>query len=153
MSEQIIYSDAFDAFDALDADWRWLRENPDHWRLVDGGLEIRVEPGLADTVINALLRGASRQKPLSRQKEAHGVGKPRLLSGNHCPVPSNMGTPMAPTSGWASAWASTRSKVSSGTTVSGFNSSTQRPLDCRMAALLPALNPRFSSDRMTWTEG
>ena len=43
MSEQIIYSDAFDA---LDADWRWLRENPDHWRLVDGGLEIRVEPGL-----------------------------------------------------------------------------------------------------------
>ena len=55
MSEQIIYSDAFDA---LDTDWRWLRENPDHWRLVDGGLEIRVEPGLADTVINALLRGA-----------------------------------------------------------------------------------------------
>ena len=55
MSEQIVYSDAFDT---LDTNWRWLRENPDHWRRVDGGLEIRVEPGLADTVINALLRSA-----------------------------------------------------------------------------------------------
>ena len=29
MSEQIVYSDAFNT---LDTDWRWLRENPDHWR-------------------------------------------------------------------------------------------------------------------------
>ena len=55
MSEQIVYSNAFDT---LDTDWRWLRENPDHWRRVDGGLEIRVEPSLADTVINALLRSS-----------------------------------------------------------------------------------------------
>ena len=52
MSEQVVYSDTFET---LYTDWRWLRENPDHWRRVDGGLEIRVEPGLADTVINALL--------------------------------------------------------------------------------------------------
>ena len=49
MSEQIVYSDAFDT---LDTDWRWLRENPDHWRRIDGRLEIRVEPGVADTVSN-----------------------------------------------------------------------------------------------------
>jgi hypothetical protein len=38
--------------------WEWLRENPKAWRHSDRGLEIRVEPGLADTVKNALLRPA-----------------------------------------------------------------------------------------------
>ena len=38
--------------------WTWLRENKDAWRVKDGGLEIRVEPGKADTVKNALLRKA-----------------------------------------------------------------------------------------------
>jgi beta-fructofuranosidase len=36
--------------------WTWLRENPRAWRIAEGGLEIRVEPGLADTVRNALVR-------------------------------------------------------------------------------------------------
>ena len=36
--------------------WTWLRENKEAWRIKDDGLEIRVEPGVADTVKNALLR-------------------------------------------------------------------------------------------------
>jgi hypothetical protein len=38
--------------------WEWLRENPKAWRASEKGLEIRVEPGLADTVKNALVRPA-----------------------------------------------------------------------------------------------
>ena len=53
--EELVFSDAFD--DALDPEWTWLREHPGFWRLQDG-LEIRVEPGVADTVQNALLRPA-----------------------------------------------------------------------------------------------
>ena len=36
--------------------WTWLRENPPAWRIADGGLEIRVEPGGAGDVKNVLLR-------------------------------------------------------------------------------------------------
>ena len=52
--EQIIFSDDFDG--ELDPSWTWLRENPGRWRFRDDGLEIMVEPGLAGTVRNALLR-------------------------------------------------------------------------------------------------
>jgi hypothetical protein len=38
--------------------WAWLRENTKTWRHSQKGLEIRVEPGLADTVKNALVRQA-----------------------------------------------------------------------------------------------
>ena len=38
--------------------WRWLRENRKNWRLRDGALEIWVEPGVAPTVKNALVRKA-----------------------------------------------------------------------------------------------
>jgi len=55
-NEQIIFEDNFDG--KLNEDWLWLRENPDHWRIRNGGLEILVEPGVADTVRNALLRPA-----------------------------------------------------------------------------------------------
>ena len=54
--ETIIFEDNFDG--NLDTSWLWLREHPDHWRIVDGGLEIQVEPGVADTVKNALLHPA-----------------------------------------------------------------------------------------------
>src|SRR4051794_26069570 len=40
------------------AGWSWLRENPRNWRLTPKGLEVRVEPGLAETVKNALVRPA-----------------------------------------------------------------------------------------------
>ena len=39
----------FDATDpsgkSLPSGWEWKRENPEGWRLRDGGLEIRIEPG------------------------------------------------------------------------------------------------------------
>ena len=38
--------------------WTWLRENRKYWRHSDQGLEIRVEPGVANTVRNALVRTA-----------------------------------------------------------------------------------------------
>jgi regulation of enolase protein 1 (concanavalin A-like superfamily) len=48
-----------DRFDGKLADgWSWLRENPKTWRFRDGALEIRVEPGVAPTVKNALVREA-----------------------------------------------------------------------------------------------
>lgn len=52
----IIFEDNFDG--KLNEDWLWLRENPGHWRIRNGGLEILVEPGVADTVRNALVRPA-----------------------------------------------------------------------------------------------
>jgi hypothetical protein len=38
--------------------WEWLRPDNKTWRLSPQGLEIRVEPGLAPTVKNALVRNA-----------------------------------------------------------------------------------------------
>ena len=46
-------------FDGELADgWSWRQENPSAWRIRDGALEIRVEPGVANTVKNALIRQA-----------------------------------------------------------------------------------------------
>lgn len=42
----------------LGVGWIWLRENRDGWRIRDNALEIRVSPGVADTVQNALVREA-----------------------------------------------------------------------------------------------
>ncbi|MEE2659307.1 MAG: hypothetical protein VX733_12435 [Candidatus Latescibacterota bacterium] len=55
-TEEVIFEDTFDG--RLDLGWSWLREDPETWRIQDGGLEICVEPGKADTVKNALLRQA-----------------------------------------------------------------------------------------------
>ncbi len=71
----------------LDPGWTWLREHPGAWRLSPDGLEIRVEPGLADTVRNALVRQAPDRSrgpyavevtvdftsPPSRQYEQAGI--------------------------------------------------------------------------------
>ncbi len=53
---RVVFEDKFDA--KLGDGWAWLRENTTAWRIRDGGLEIRVEPGLANNVKNALLRPA-----------------------------------------------------------------------------------------------
>lgn len=53
---EVIFEDSFDS--RLEAGWSWIREDPDAWRIKDGGLEIRVQPGLAGTVKNALVRTA-----------------------------------------------------------------------------------------------
>ena len=51
---RVQFEDGFDK--KLGDGWTWLRENPDAWRIQDGALEIRVEPGHAETVKNALRR-------------------------------------------------------------------------------------------------
>lgn len=54
--EKVVFEDKFDG--KLGDGWTWLRENPNTWRIAEGALEIRVEPGVADTVKNALVRKA-----------------------------------------------------------------------------------------------
>ncbi len=51
---QLVFEDRFDA--KLAEGWSWLREDKPAWRIRDGGLEIRVQPGKAGTVKNALVR-------------------------------------------------------------------------------------------------
>jgi hypothetical protein len=53
---EVVFEENFDG--KLEENWQWLREDPAHWRVRDGGLEIFVQPGVADTVRNALLRPA-----------------------------------------------------------------------------------------------
>jgi hypothetical protein len=53
---KVIFEDHFDAKPA--EGWTWLRENPGAWRVREKALEIRVEPGVAATVKNALARPA-----------------------------------------------------------------------------------------------
>ena len=53
---KVLFADSFEK--GLGEGWSWLRENPQAWRLRDGALEIRVEPGKADRVKNALVRKA-----------------------------------------------------------------------------------------------
>jgi hypothetical protein len=52
----VVFEDALTG--KLAGGWEWLRENPKAWRHSDKGLEVRVEPGLAGTVKNALQRTA-----------------------------------------------------------------------------------------------
>ena len=53
---KVVFRDRFNG--ELDNGWKWLRENPDAWRMREGALEIRVEPGVAHNVKNALVRQA-----------------------------------------------------------------------------------------------
>ncbi len=52
----IVFQDEFDG--KLGDGWSWLREDAGAWRIKDGTLEIRVQPGVAATVKNALVRRA-----------------------------------------------------------------------------------------------
>jgi hypothetical protein len=53
---EVVFKDDFSK--KLAEGWSWLRESPKAWRIKDDALEIRVEPGKAHTVKNALLRKA-----------------------------------------------------------------------------------------------
>lgn len=53
---RLVFEDRFEGKPA--EGWTWLRENPEAWRIQENALEIRVEPGVANTVKNALLRKA-----------------------------------------------------------------------------------------------
>lgn len=63
----VLFEDSFDA-QRLDADWHWLRKDPQSWRLREEGLEIRVQPGRGETVKNVLWREAG-----DRTKDAYAV--------------------------------------------------------------------------------
>ncbi len=56
---EVRFHDGFE--EKLGEGWSWLREDADAWRIKDGALEIRVQPGVARTVRNALLRAAPAQ--------------------------------------------------------------------------------------------
>src|SRR5437588_35555 len=53
---EVIFADSLKG--KLGDGWSWLRENKAAWRHSGQGLQIRVEPGLAPTVKNALVRKA-----------------------------------------------------------------------------------------------
>jgi hypothetical protein len=55
-NKDVLFADDFS--DGPDSSWDWLRPKPGHWRSTGSGLDIRVEPGKADTVVNALQRPA-----------------------------------------------------------------------------------------------
>ncbi len=54
--QAVIFEERFEG--NLAEGWTWLRENPQAWRIRRGALEIRVEPGVAHNVRNALVRRA-----------------------------------------------------------------------------------------------
>jgi hypothetical protein len=58
---RVIFEDRFEG--KLADGWTWLREDKHGWRLKDGGLEIRVQPGKAATVRNALVRDLPEHRP------------------------------------------------------------------------------------------
>ncbi|HOX57814.1 MAG TPA: hypothetical protein P5205_06315 [Candidatus Paceibacterota bacterium] len=91
--ETVLFEDRFDTKPA--AGWRWLREDARDWQVRAGALEIRVRPGNAGTVRNALVRQApdrragrfaieatvSNRQPPKQQYEQAGItwyssGKP-----------------------------------------------------------------------------
>ncbi len=55
-AEAALFEDSFDG--SLAAGWTWLREDKPAWRINNSALEIRVQPGVAQNVKNALLRPA-----------------------------------------------------------------------------------------------
>jgi hypothetical protein len=92
-AQQVLFEEPFDG--RFKEGWTWIRENPEAWRLAENALEIRVQPGDANTVRNALVRTApdrskgtyaidltvTTTKPLIQQFEQAGItwynnGKP-----------------------------------------------------------------------------
>jgi len=53
---KVVFEDSFEG--KLKPGWKWIREVPEAWRLRDGALEIKLMPGDAQTVRNALVRPA-----------------------------------------------------------------------------------------------
>jgi hypothetical protein len=52
----VLFQDQFDG--KLGPGWNWIRESPETWRINEDALEICVQPGVANTVKNALVREA-----------------------------------------------------------------------------------------------
>jgi len=62
----VLFEDHFEGKPA--AGWSWLSEDPKAWRIQDNALEILVQPGVATTVKNALVRDAP-----DRRKGTHAI--------------------------------------------------------------------------------
>lgn len=75
-SGSVVFEDTFD--DGLAPGWRWLRETPGGWRVNHGALEIRLLPGDAQTVKNALVRPAPdrRQTPFAVELTLRSLAVP-----------------------------------------------------------------------------
>jgi hypothetical protein len=92
-AQEVVFEDSLKG--PLAEGWSWLRENPEAWRFRDNALEIRVQPGDANSVKNALVRPAPDRskgtyvidvtvtvtRPLTQQYEQAGItwyhnGKP-----------------------------------------------------------------------------
>ena len=56
---ELVFQDNFQG--QLADGWNWIRHNPAHWYVRTGNLQIRVVPGRADTVENALVRPAPQR--------------------------------------------------------------------------------------------
>ena len=63
MSDEPVFSDSLTR--PPSTEWSWLREDAALWRSNEAGLEICVQPGKADTVINALLLDAPDRREAS----------------------------------------------------------------------------------------
>jgi len=57
---KILFAERFDG--GLSEGWTWLREDKSAWRIQDKALQIRVQPGDANSVKNALLRKAPERR-------------------------------------------------------------------------------------------
>ena len=69
---EVVFEDSLKG--KLGEGWTWLREHPEYRRITPQGLEIRVEPGVAGTVKNALVRPAPDRTKASFAVEV--TGKP-----------------------------------------------------------------------------
>jgi hypothetical protein len=73
----VLFAEKFD--ERLDESWRWLREDRNAWRVREGALEIRAQPGDANTVKNALVRDVpdrSGGKPYAIEVELTNMSPP-----------------------------------------------------------------------------
>jgi len=52
--QTVLFEEPFDA--KLKDGWMWINESPDNWKIVDGGLEIRMEPFDGPKAKNILVR-------------------------------------------------------------------------------------------------
>ncbi|MGC9347410.1 MAG: hypothetical protein ACP5JG_04650 [Anaerolineae bacterium] len=74
MSEKVQFEEEFEQ--RMDADWKWLREAPEAWRIGEDGLEMRTLPGSlwgeSNNARNVLLRPAQPAVPgLSSEVTVH----------------------------------------------------------------------------------
>ena len=74
--EETVFEDCFDHH--LADGWSWIRQQPARWCVRDGALEIRLMPGDAKTVENALVRKAPdrRAGPLAIEVTVTALSEP-----------------------------------------------------------------------------